>query len=49
MPDESHRSGELPAGAATVTVGDDVFVVVELQPLQQVPHHLQGKQSGGHT
>lgn len=40
MPDESQRCGELPAGATAVTVGNDVSVVVQLQPLQQVVHHL---------
>lgn len=40
MPDESQRSGELPAGAATVAVGNDVAVVAQLQPLQQILHHL---------
>lgn len=40
MPDESQRSGELPAGAATVAVSNDVAVVAQLQPLQQILHHL---------
>ena len=40
MSDESQRSGELSAGAATVTVSNDVFMVAQLQPLQQVVHHL---------
>lgn len=41
MADESQRGGELPARAAAVAVGDDAPVGLELQPLQQVRHHLQ--------
>lgn len=40
MSDESQRRGELPARAATVPVGDDVSMVAQLQPLQQVVHYL---------
>lgn len=40
MADESQRGGELPACAAAVAVGDDGPVGLELQPLQQVRHHL---------
>lgn len=46
IPDESQRCRELPSGATTVTVGNDVSVVVELQPLQQVVHQLQRKHAG---
>lgn len=40
MTDESQCGGELPAGAAAVPVSDGGSVVVELQPLQEVTHHL---------
>lgn len=40
VPHESQRGGELPAGAAAVTICNDVPVVVELQLLQEVRHHL---------
>lgn len=46
MANEGQRGGELPAGATAVTVGDDVSVVVELQSLQEVTHHLWRKHLG---
>lgn len=47
MADESQRGGELPASAAAVAVGDDAPVGLELQPLQQVRHHLVEEERGG--
>lgn len=52
MADESQRGGELPARAAAVAVGDDAPVGLELQPLQQVRHHLgekRGRSTGGQS
>lgn len=46
MTDESQRGGELPAGAAAVAVSDGASVVVQLQPLQEVTHHLEWKDLG---
>lgn len=46
MADESQSSGQFPAGAAAVPVSDGSFVVVELQPLQEVTHHLWRKDLG---
>lgn len=46
MTNESQRGGELPAGAAAVAISDGASVVVQLQPLQEVTHHLEWKDLG---
>lgn len=43
MPNESQSGGELPTGATAVTIRDDVSVVIQFQPLQQVVHQLEGE------